>query len=356
MNVKFCCLLFLLLPQPTRQETPEGIVIAKIYQNPYLNVLSALRTYCRSMFERMSTCVRYRLRNDSEADGDLITQDCTGLQFEIVDKTYKQTIENSFPVFLKIFSQRLFSLRFEFADEISHFISRFKFMLRKNLIMFTSMQTSLKRANYYVEKSKYASLLEILEPEMLLFSKFQGRLKSDKSELINLIEKLLDQRDQDLKDLKARRKDEANDYEFEDDEHSKKSSEEIPEENLPEDLEHQIAELDSEIGALHSKNDEHELNEALDHSIKAKPKEPKEKFIVYQETTFLEEGDKKVGPADHGGHADHHGGHAVYPVSAGVGSPEKLIGYFLDDAEDPPYTFMEKLKIPEDGQLPEDFW
>lgn len=351
MNVKFCFLILLLLHQTNPQEAPEGVVIAQIYRNPYLNILSALRTYCRSMFERMSTCVRYKLRNDSEADGDIITQDCTGLQFEIVDKTFKQTLESSFTVFLKIFSQRLFLLRFDFGDEISHFISRFKFMVQKNFIMFSSMQTSLKRANYYVEKSKYLKLLEILEPELLLFSKFQNRLKNDKSELINKIEALLEQRDKDLKDLKLRKKHELEENEDDSGQDSSKKSSEETEKDLAEDLENEVAQIDSQIDALHSDDDEHRMNEALEHSVGTQVKEPNEKFVVYQETTFPETENHKSGAAAHAGHGDHHGGQA-YPVTGQKGMPEKDVGYSLDDGQESPYTVMEKLKMPEYRDFP----
>ena len=347
MYVKFCFLIFLLLHQTNPQEAPEGVVIAQIYRNPYLNTLSALRTYCRSMFERMSTCVRYRLRNDSEAGGDIITQDCTGLQFEIVDKTFKQTLESSFTVFLKIFSQRLFMLRLDFGDEISHFISRFKFMVQKNFIMFSSMQTSLIRANYYVEKSKYLKLLEILEPELLLFSKFQNRLKNDKSELINEIEALLEQRD---KDLKLRKKHELEENETDTDQDSSKKSSEETEKDLAEDLENEVAEIDSQIDALHSDDDEHRMNEALEHSLGEKIKEPNEKFVVYQEATFPQTGNHKSGAAAHAGHGDHRGGQA-YPVTGQKGMPEIDVGYSLEDGQESPYTVMEKLKISEFGDF-----
>lgn len=351
MNVKFIQILLLLALAVKNQDTGdssqrnEGVIVSQIYKNPYLNVLSGIRNYCHTMFERVELCFKHLLIHGGEISTEEILRNCAGIKFEVVDKIFKETIERSFTIFMKIFSQRMYPMRYDFNEEISHFISRFRFMLSKNFMMYTSIQTSIKRANYFVDKVRYDNLIDILEPELLLFSKFQSRLKNDKIDLINKLKQLLIKRKADLDALNDERDHEHDGDSHSDGEHGNHDEHSGDTHGLEEELEHESSEIDQQLDQIHAKHNIEHLEEEIEHEIHKPNEEDKEKFVDYVEKDYSEQPPKQGKPAKvHAHHDDHHHPYPSYP------KPEKKKeeGYFLDDGEESPYTKMERLFIPKD--------
>lgn len=346
MNVKKC-LVFLVLTVslaaqaesagPAESEAPEGAFVAQVYHNPYLNILHGLRSYCGMMFDRILTCVKHRLLTDAKATGHEIKFNCAGDRFEVIDKTYRQVIDKSYPVFMKIFSQRLFPLRFELADEIGYFVARFRFFVRRNFVMFSSLASTVKRSNYHVNKQKFVGLMEMLEAELVLFAKFQERLKWDKKELVDDIQKLIDQRDEDLEALRRARLREG----AEEEESNSQSGEgEEEEEDVPLYMEKEESLLNEQLEWLDHNSDHTEEDEAMEDAAGVHRDKPdKEKTVEYSEKDWSEEaGDsKKKKEKDHHGHGHAHA-HGYY------GKQPEEGGYYLDDGEEAPYTKMERLR------------
>jgi len=102
--------------------------------------------------------------------------------------------------------------------------------------------------------------MELLEGEIVLFAKFQERLKWDKKELIDAIQKLIDQRDDDLEELRlAMLRDAKNG----DDDESSQSEEE---EDVPLYVEKEESLLDDQLEWLDHQEDHTDENEALEHA------------------------------------------------------------------------------------------
>jgi hypothetical protein len=347
MNVKKCLVFLVLIislaaqadsAEPAESEAPEGAFVAQVYHNPYLNILHGLRSYCGLMFDRILTCVKHRLLTDAKATGQDIKFNCAGDRFAVVDKTFRQVIDKSFPVFMKIFSQRLFPLRFELADEIGYFVSRFRFFIRRNFVMFSSLKSVLKRSNYHVNKQKLIGLMEMLEAEIVLFAKFQERIKWDKKELVDDIQKLIDQRDEDLEALRRDRIRRG----IGADEDSDAQSEDESEEDVPLYMEKEESLLDEQLEWLQHDSDHADQDDAMEEAAgRSKNKSSKEKSVEYSEKDLDEEegGSKEPKKKDGQGHADHHDGHY-----SGYGKRPEETGYYMDDGEEHPYTKMPRLR------------
>lgn len=337
MNVKPLLLLLVVLGPLAAQDESEGAFVAQVYHNPYLNVLSGLRRYGALMFDRILSCVKHKLLTDPRATGGEIKQFCAGDRYEVVDHVFRQVIDKSFPVFMKIFSQRLFPLRETLPDEIGYFVSRFKFFIKKNFMMFSSLNSASKRSDLHVNKQKFEGLLAALQAEIVLFAKFQSRLKWDKKELIDDIQKLVDQRDDDLEQLrKAKKLLEDQDSE------SGESGEGSEEDSVPAFLEKTESLIDEQMEMLGHHEDHSEEDSALSHEAKGeKDDDGKGKDFVEQDFERAEgkaPGKKKPVHA----HDDHHGSYGGY------GAKEPSEGYYVHDGEEPPYTKMEPLRVAPD--------
>lgn len=341
MNVKPYLLFLLLICPSFAQDEIEGAIVAQVYHNPYLTTLSSLRHYANIMFEKIINCVKHRLINDGTASGDQIKLECAGARFQVPDKVLRQVMDKSFPVFMKIFSQRLYPLRADYEDEITHFISRVKFILKRNLLLYTSLQTAVKRSSYYVNRKKYANLMGLLEGEILILSKFQERLKKDKEELNSDIIALLGKRDADLEELrkaqlKARKEDEE--------EHESDESGSEEDEDMDSFVQHKMNELDEDLEHLHEGHENESEDEAMERQAGHGETEEKSKNVEYTESDFEDEPQKtKKQKKAHNNHDDHH-----HSYSYGKKSDQPS-GYFLDDGEESPYTKMEPLRVVADS-------
>lgn len=177
--------------------------------------------------------------------------------------------------------------------------------------------------------------MELLEAEIVLFAKFQERLKWDKKELIDAIQKLIDQRDDDLEELRLAM---LRDPKHGDDDESSQSEEE---EDVPLYVEKEESLLNDQLEWLDHQEDHTDENEALEHAAGEVEKEGKEKSKEFTESDF-EEGEvkEKEKKKANGHHDAHHGAHGHHSYG------NESSGYFLDDGEDQPYTKMERLREP----------
>lgn len=153
--------------------------------------------------ELMKECIEQEFAADLMADRDQVMTECVGLTYQILFFNYQESMRRVKQIFMELLKEKLSHLSEQYLDETEFFLDLLEDLVDKDYMIRESLEISKSTSKYYVSPRFFDSLIDIAAPEIDAFTQLHTRLRESRSEIQNLMDEKLREREKYLESLKG---------------------------------------------------------------------------------------------------------------------------------------------------------
>lgn len=153
--------------------------------------------------ELMKECIEEEFAADLMADKDQVMTECVGLTYQILFFNFQESMRRVKQIFMELLKEKLSHLSEQYLDETEFFLDILEDFVDKDYLIKDSLEIAKSTSKYYVSPRFFDSLIDIATPEIDAFTELHNRLRAARTEIQDLMDEKLREREKYLDSLKG---------------------------------------------------------------------------------------------------------------------------------------------------------